>query len=54
MAEDMRYWLRATTTVADDQRAVAYENNARCAQGHHEHAGVVLEAVRDALARLRP
>ena len=53
MAEDMRYWLRATTTVADDQRAVAYENNARCAQAHHEHAGVVLEAVREALARLK-
>jgi hypothetical protein len=53
MAEDMRYWLRATTTVANDQREIAYKNNARCAQSHHEHARVVLDAVRAALARLK-
>jgi len=52
-AEDMRYWLRATTSVSDDQRPTASENHARCARGHHDHSGIVLEAVRAALARLK-
>jgi len=32
---------------------IAYQNNARCAQGHHEDAGVALEAVRAARACLK-
>lgn len=52
-AEDMRYWLRATTTVAAEHAEVAHDNHAKCVRGHHEQAGTVLEAVRAALACLK-
>jgi hypothetical protein len=52
-AEDMRYWLRATTTVPAEHAAVAHENHAKCVRGHHEQAGTVLEAVRAALACIK-